>query len=72
MENFIFDKEHKGIGKKDILYAGAYAVLISIVLVFGYVLLFGVDVANCNLIRLCVSYFVILIASWIILLIRKC
>ncbi len=72
MDNFIFDRDTKGIDKRDILYSGLYAVLISIVVVFGYVLLFSVEIEYCNLTRLTISYFIVLIASWVILLIRKC
>ena len=72
MENFIFEKNKGSIGKLDILYSGLYAVLISIMVVFGYVLLFSVELAHCNMVRLVASFFIILIASWVILLIRKC
>lgn len=72
MENFIFEKNKGGITKKDILYSGLYAFLIAILIVFGYVLLFSVELAFCSMTRLVVSFFIILIVSWVILLVRKC
>ena len=75
MEDFIFMKDNNdrsGITKRDILYSGLYAILISIIIVFGYVLIFSVDLAYCNLTRLAISYFIVLIATWVILLIRRC
>lgn len=72
MENFIFEKNKGGITKQDILYSGLYAFLIAILIVFGYVLLFSVELAFCSMTRLVVSFFVILIVSWVILLVRKC
>ncbi len=71
MENFIFEKNKGGIDKMDILYSGLYAVLIAIMIVFGYVLLFSVDLAHCNMVRLVASFFIVMIASWVVLLIRK-
>lgn len=72
MENFIFEKNKGGITKQDILYSGLYAFLIAILIVFGYVLLFSVELAFCCMTRLVVSFFIILIVSWVILLVRKC
>lgn len=72
MENFIFEKNKGGITKQDILYSGLYAFLIAILIVFGYVLLFSVELAVCSMTRLVVSFFIILIVSWVILLVRKC
>ena len=72
MENFIFEKDKGGITKLDIVYSGLYALLITIIIVFGYVLIFSVELAVCNMIRLVISFFIVLIASWVILLVRKC
>ncbi|MCR4610785.1 MAG: hypothetical protein K5644_02690 [Lachnospiraceae bacterium] len=72
MEDFIFDNNKNGITKRDILYSGLYAVLISFIIVFGCVLVLGIDVAYCNHTRLAISYFIVLITSWAILLIRRC
>ena len=72
MENFIFEKGNGIITKKDILYSGLYAVLIAVIVVFGFMLVFSVDVAHCNLVRLVVSFFIVMITTMIILLIRKC
>ena len=72
MENFIFEKNKGSITKQDILYSGLYAFLIAILIVFGYVLLFSVELAVCSMTRLVVSFFIILIVSWVILLVRKC
>ena len=72
MENFIFEKNKGGITKQDILYSGLYAFLIAILIVFGYVLIFSVELAFCSMTRLVVSFFIILIVSWVILLVRKC
>lgn len=71
MENFIFEKNKGAIAKLDLLYSGLYALLIAIMIVFGYVLLFSVELAHCNMVRLVVSFFIILIVSWVVLLIRK-
>ena len=71
MENFIFEKTKGAITKLDLLYSGLYALLIAIMIVFGYVLLFSVELAHCNMVRLVVSFFIILIVSWVVLLIRK-
>ena len=71
MENFIFEKNKGTITKLDLLYSGLYALLIAIMIVFGYVLLFSVELAHCNMVRLVVSFFIILIVSWVVLLIRK-
>ena len=72
MENFIFEKNKGSVRKQDIFYSGLYGILIAIMIVFGYVLLFSVDLAHCNMVRLVVSFFIILIVSWVVLLIRKC
>ena len=69
MENFIFEKNKGAITKLDLLYSGLYALLIAIMIVFGYVLLFSVELAHCNMVRLVVSFFIILIVSWVVLLI---
>ena len=71
MENFIFEKNKGSVRKQDIFYSGLYGILIAIMIVFGYVLLFSVDLAHCNMVRLVVSFFIILIVSWVVLLIRK-
>lgn len=71
MENFIFEKNKGGIDKMDILYSGLYAVLIAIMIVFGYVFIFSVELAHCNMVRLVASFFIVMIASWVVLLIRK-
>ena len=71
MENFIFEKNKGGIDKVDILYSGLYAVLIAIMIVFGYVFLFAVELAHCNMVRLVTAFFIVLITSWVVLLIRK-
>lgn len=71
MENFIFEKNKGEITKLDLLYSGLYALLIAIMIVFGYVFFFSVELAHCNMVRLVVSFFIILIVSWVVLLIRK-
>ena len=43
MENFIFEKNKGAINKIDILYSGLYALLIAIMIVFGYVFLFSIE-----------------------------
>ena len=50
MENFIFEKNKGTITKLDLLYSGLYALLIAIMIVFGYVLLFSIELAHCNMV----------------------
>ncbi len=72
MEDFIFEKDKRRITKNDILYSGLYSLLIAIIIVFGYILLFSIELASCSMTRLTISFFIVLIASWVILLVRKC